>query len=63
MEKKIKVWYDKEGDYLEVSFERKPGYVRETAHDAIMEKVDKKGHVLGFSVLGVSALKGKKPLS
>ncbi|RLI86576.1 MAG: DUF2283 domain-containing protein, partial [Archaeoglobales archaeon] len=27
MEKKIiKIWYDKEGDYLEVLFERKKGY-------------------------------------
>ena len=24
MRKEIKIWYDKEGDYLEVIFERKP---------------------------------------
>ena len=30
--------YDKEGDYLEVLFERKKGYFRETEHDAVMEK-------------------------
>ncbi len=30
MEKKIiKIWYDKEGDYLEVLFERKKGYVKQ----------------------------------
>ena len=39
--KKIKIWYDKEGDYLEVLFERKMGYFRETENDAVMEKVDK----------------------
>ena len=63
MEKKIiKVWYDKEGDYLEVLFEQKKGYFRETENDAVMEKVDEEGNVIGFSILKVSALK-EKPLS
>ena len=56
-ERKLKVWYDAEGDYLEVIFDQKPGYFRETASDHVMEKVDEKGNVLGFSVLRVSALK------
>jgi len=30
MGKEIKIWYDSEGDYLEVIFERKAGYFRET---------------------------------
>ena len=62
MGKEIKVWYDKEGDYLEVIFERKEGYFRETENDAVMEKVDKEGNIIGFSILKVSALK-EKPLS
>ncbi|MFQ5632324.1 MAG: DUF2283 domain-containing protein, partial [bacterium] len=49
MEREIKIWYDEEGDYLEVLFERKEGYFRETINDAVMEKVDKKGNVIGFS--------------
>jgi len=60
-ERKLKVWFDPEGDYLEVIFDQKPGYFRETANDQVMEKVDEQGNVLGFSVLRVSALK-KKPL-
>ena len=60
-EKKLKVWYDSEGDYLEVIFDQKVGYFRETANDQVMEKVDELGNVLGFSVLRVSALK-EKPL-
>jgi len=60
-ERKLKVWYDAEGDYLEVIFDQKPGYFRETANDHVMEKVDEKGNLLGFSVLRVSALK-EKPL-
>ena len=63
MAREIKVWYDKEGDYLEVILERKEGYFRETENDAVMEKVDEEGNVIGFSILKVSALKGEKPLS
>jgi uncharacterized protein YuzE len=62
MGKEIKVWYDKEGDYIEVLFERKMGYFKETENDAVMEKVDDKGNVIGFSILKVSALKAE-PLS
>lgn len=63
MGEKINIWYDKEGDYLEVLFERKAGYFKETENDAVMEKVDNEGNVIGFSILKVSALKEKKPLS
>lgn len=62
MGKKIKIWYDKEGDYLEVLFEKKAGYFKETENDAVMEKVDEEGNIIGFSILKVSALK-EKPLS
>jgi uncharacterized protein YuzE len=60
-QRRLKVWYDPEGDYLEVIFDQKPGYFCETASDQVMEKVDEDGNVLGFSVLRVSALK-EKPL-
>ena len=58
MERTVKVWFDAEGDYLEVIFEEKEGYFRETVDDRVMEKVDMDENVLGFSILGVSALKG-----
>ncbi len=54
---KIKVWYDSEGDFLEVIFENKEGYFKETASDQVMEKVDMDGKVIGFSILKVSSLK------
>ena len=63
MGEEIRVWYDKEGDYLEVLFDRKAGYFKETENDAVMEKVDKEGNIIGFSILKVSALKEKKPIS
>ncbi len=58
---RMKVWFDREGDYLEVLFDSKtPGFFRETKHDQVMQKVDSTGRVLGFSVLKISQLK-KKP--
>jgi uncharacterized protein YuzE len=63
MGKEIKIWYDREGDYLEVIFERKAGYFRETENDAVMEKVDEEGNIIGFSILKVSALKEREPIS
>lgn len=57
----VKIWYDAEGDYLEVIFEQKEGYFRETSSDQVIEKVDARGNILGFSVLKMSALK-ERPL-
>lgn len=58
----LKIWFDKEGDFLEVLFSDQPGYMEETDNDAIMKRVDEQGNILGFSVLGVSQLEKDKPL-
>jgi hypothetical protein len=55
-ERRLKIWYDKEGDFLEVMFEQRAGVFRQTANPHVMEKVDEKGNVLGLSILRVSAL-------
>jgi uncharacterized protein YuzE len=60
-EKKVKIWYDPEGDYMEVILDQRPGYFHETENDQVMEKVDAQGNVLGFSVLKLSSVK-KTPL-
>lgn len=60
-ERRLKIWYDPEGDYLEVVFDQKPGYFREMPNDQVMEKVDERGKILGCSVLRMSALK-ERPL-
>ena len=60
-ERVVKMWFDPEADFLEVTFEQKAGYFRDTDNEAVMEKVDEQGNVIGFSVLRVSALK-KSPL-
>ncbi|MFP4172612.1 MAG: DUF2283 domain-containing protein [Candidatus Hydrogenedentota bacterium] len=62
MTDKMKVWYDTEGDFLEVQFREAPGYMRETDHDAVMERVDEVGHIIGFSILGVSRFTQSAPL-
>ena len=62
MADKVKVWFDAEADFLEVRFSDAAGYEMETNHDAVMERVDAQGNVIGFSVLGVSRFRKDKPL-
>lgn len=59
----VNVWYDKEGDYLEVNFEKKKGFFKQTSNDAVMEKVDEDGNLIGFSIQEVSELQDDKPIS
>jgi uncharacterized protein YuzE len=62
MADKVKVWFDAEADFLEVRFSDAAGYEKETKHDAVMERIDKDGQVIGFSVLGVSRFTKSSPL-
>jgi uncharacterized protein YuzE len=62
MGEKVKVWFDPEGDFLEVRFSDAAGYMKETNHDAVMERVDESGRVVGFSVLGVSKFRKERPI-
>ena len=36
--KTVKMWFDPEGDFLEVIFDPKPGFFRPTENDQVMEK-------------------------
>ncbi len=62
MAQQVKVWFDAEGDYLEVLFSDKAGFMRETKNDAVMERVDEDGNLIGFSIMQVSRLARQKPL-
>ena len=62
MAQQVKVWFDAEGDFLEVRFSDKAGFMRETKNDAVMERVDEAGNLLGFSIMQVSRLAKEKPL-
>jgi hypothetical protein len=59
---RLKVWFDAEADFLEVRFSEAAGYEKETNHDAVMERVDEQGRVIGFSILGVSKFGKERPL-
>ena len=62
MADKVKVWFDAEGDFLEVRFSDAAGYMKETNNEAVMERVDQNGRVIGFSIMQVSRLTKQKPL-
>ena len=62
MADKVKIWFDAEADYLEVRFSDAAGHMEATNHDAVMERLDTSGRVIGFSVTGVSRFRKTNPL-
>jgi len=60
---RIKVWFDREGDFLEVLFSDDPGYMLETDSDDVMRRVDGEGNTIGFSVMHVSRFDKSKPIT
>lgn len=61
----VNVYFDGEGDFLEVSFDNAdtPGTMIETDNDAIMERIDEEGNIIGFQITSVSKLAKEKPIS
>ena len=54
---KVYVWFDPEGDFLEVTFdESKDGDMEQTADDRIAVNIDDDGNIIGFHILNVSSL-------
>jgi uncharacterized protein YuzE len=49
----LKIWYDQEGDYLEVTFEDTPATLEEIGDD-LFERRTLDGRVVGFAVMNVS---------
>jgi len=62
MADKVKVWFDSEADFLEVRFSDAAGYMKQTANDSVMERLDDQGHLIGFSISGVKKFTREKPL-
>lgn len=58
MKQEVKVWFDKQADRLEVIYEAKKGYWKDTNNDAVMVKVDMEENILGFSVDAVTQTLG-----
>ena len=49
----MKVWFDEEGDFLEVAFAERTGHFQEIGPD-VYERVDDHGEVLGFAIFNFS---------
>ena len=49
----VTVWYDREGDFLEVIFENAPASLEEIQDD-VFERRTPEGRVIGFAVLNFS---------
>jgi len=50
---KMRVWYDKEGDFLEVTFLDAKGDMRDVGDDDF-ERVDEQGKVIGVAIFNFS---------
>ena len=59
---KVYVWFDPEGDFLEVTFDSsKEGDMEQTADDRIAVNIDDDGNIIGFHILHVSSLMKERP--
>src|SRR5438552_2927978 len=58
----IKVWFDREADLLEVTFEDKVGYFKDTADDRVMVRVDLEDRIIGFQIMFLSTFEKPEEL-
>lgn len=56
---RLSVWYDEDGDYLEITREDTEGSFKDLG-DGIFERVDEEGNTIGFAVLNVSKRKERE---
>lgn len=55
---KMKIWYDKEGDMLEIGFGNRKGYMKDAGDDIWLRMENNK--VKGFMILNFSKRAAKK---
>ena len=60
--KKVSVWYDADGDMLEVLWAFREGYFTPTDDDRILKRLDDDGEAIGFLIHEVSTLKQPTPI-
>jgi len=60
--KNVSIWYDAEGDMIEVLWAFRDGYFTPTEDERILKRLDDNGEVIGFMVQEVSTLKQSTPL-
>lgn len=49
----VKIWYDREGDFLEITFQDVPAFLEEVEDD-IFERRTPEGQIVGFAVMNFS---------
>ena len=59
---KVSVWYDDEGDMLEVLWSFREGYFTPTDDERILKRLDDDGEVIGFLIHEMSTLKQPAPV-
>ena len=60
--KKVSIWYDDEGDMLEVLWAFREGYFTPTDDERILKRLDDDGEVIGFLIHDMSTLKQPSPI-
>lgn len=58
----VSVWYDDEGDMLEVLWGFREGYFTPTDDERILKRLDDDGEVIGFLIHDMSTLKQPDPI-
>lgn len=59
--KNVSVWYEPEGDMLEVLWELKEGYFSPTDDYQVLKRLDDEGNLVGFLIHEISTMKGPSP--
>ena len=60
--RQVSVWYDEEGDMLEVLWAFREGYFTPTDDERVLKRLGDDGEVLGFLIHEMSTLKGSTPV-
>ena len=60
--RRVSVWYDDEGDMLEVLWAFREGYFTPTDDERILKRLDDDGEVIGFLIHEMSTLKQPGPV-
>ena len=60
--RKVSIWYDKEGDMLEVLWAFREGYFTPTNDERIFRQLNDDGEVIGFLVHEMSTFKYSNPV-
>ncbi len=60
--RRVSVWYDDEGDMLEVLWAFREGYFTPTDDERVLKRLDDDGEVIGFLIHEMSTLKEPSPV-